>query len=264
MTESDLIKQFLDKLAASVEPDLPSELIPRVTFTEVGDQLDVDAFGVPMEKWYMELLRELTHESIAPVLRSIHFSGPDEGVNGIRNWNIEALIAPGVEFSGLEELRIERYRIGEHNRPIVAYDHYEEGVLAEVLRLSPSLRILVAPSAPDGDFFQVGERPLETLCIDAGLEHQNFLANLAASNCFPELCTLEWGEFNETYMEEWEKQCTPLADYQALFKSEALAGVGSFVLRNPVISDAEIAALKALHPDPDFQFCVIRQTMRYV
>jgi hypothetical protein len=182
----------------------------------------------------------------------------------LRNWNIEALIAPGVEFSSLEELRIERYRIGEHNRPIVAYEHYEEGVLAEVLRLSPSLRILVSPSAPDGDFFQVGERPLETLCIDAGMEHQNFLANLAASDCFPELCALEWGEFNETYLEEWEKQCTPLADYQALFKSAAFASVGSFTLRNPMLSDAELAALKGLLPNEDFQFLVVRQSMKYV
>ena len=123
------------------------------------------------------------------------------------------------------------------------------GVLAKILAKSPALEVLVTPSAPNADFFQVGTRALEYLSVDTGYDHQKFIANLARSSCFPKLRLLEFGEYHETYMKDFSAHLTPFADYRELFASPAFAGAKSFHWRHPRCSPEEMAEVKSLKKD---------------
>ena len=74
----------------------------------------------------------------------------------------------------------------------------------------------------------MGPRPLRLLSVDTGYDHQGFIANLARSACFPKLQSFEFGEYNETYIEDSAAHLTPVADYRELFTSRAFAPVKVF------------------------------------
>jgi hypothetical protein len=100
--------------------------------------------------------------------------------------------------------------------------------------------------------------------VDSGYDTQNFIENLAASSSFPNLGRLEFGEYNETYMDDFASHCTPKEDYRRLFTSPAFGSVRFFRWRNPVFSREEIAELRALCPQKGLQFQVIRSSAEYL
>ena len=73
---------------------------------------------------------------------------------------------------------------------------------------------------------------------------------------------LEFGEYNEKYMEDYASQCTPFADYEELFGADAFKPVDRFVWRNPAYSAAKIRKLKVLRPD--LQLLMVRTSAEYV
>lgn len=153
----------------------------------------------------------------------------------------------------LRELLLERNAPAQHNRRIVGADYEEDGVLTELLRLSPALDVLESPSAPRADFFDVGPRSLRYLSVDAGYDHQSFIRNMAENGTVFETKTLEFGEYAERYMEDFDERCTPFDDYVRLFKSPAFRQLDSFSLRNPVLSAEQLAELHAIRPPVDIQ-----------
>lgn len=241
---------------------IDSECLKRVCVTAAVDQLHVEFYGTPFDEALQEVLTAIITPEVAAVLASLSFRGPDEGANGTRNWDLSLLGDCDVGFPQLRELSIEQTKPADHNRSIVAATFEEEGVLARILARAPALESLVTPSAPDASFFQVGERPLRFLSVDAGYDSQSFIRNLARSSCFSDLRCLEFGEYNEKYMENFADQCTPMADYQALFTSSAFKSVGRFVWRNPACPAAKIGELKAMRPD--LQLLVVRTSADYI
>jgi hypothetical protein len=151
---------------------------------------------------------------------------------------------------------------GDHNRAIVGRDYDEEGALGRLLAKAEALQELTVPSAPSANFFEVGSRPMRFLNVDAGYATNGFIRNLASSSAFRDLYSLEWGEYNQTYMDDFRANCTPLEDYRMLFASEAFRSVKRFVWRNPVCSLDEVAELKKL--TADLQLLVIRTSADYV
>ena len=121
---------------------------------------------------------------------------------------------------------------------------------------------LTVPSAPDASFFQVGPRPLRYLNVDAGYDTQGFIRNLAHNTSFSQLRTLEFGEYNETYLENWRDQCTPFADFEAMLASPASSNLRRFVWRNPACSSEEVSGLKRLRPE--LQLLIIHATQEYI
>src|SRR5262249_45937067 len=152
---------------------------------------------------YQEALAAVVSPEVSPVIRSLTFRGPDEGSNGTRNWDLSPLTEGEAVFPQLRSVSIEQTKPADHNRTIVASDYAEDGALARLLAKAPGLESLVTPSAPNPEFFQVGERPLTFLSVDAGYDHQDFIRGLARSSCFPGLRSLEFGEYNETYMDDY-------------------------------------------------------------
>ena len=224
--------------------------------------VDLRFFGTPNEASYLALLDQVSRPDVAPFVRSLSMSGPDEGANGTKNWNLEPLVSKPSTFEQLELLAVQQNAPGDHNRSIVGDMYDENGVIARVVARAPRLRSLQVPSAPDASFFRVELRHLDYLSVDAGYATQDFISNLAQATSMPSLKVLEWGEYCETYQTDWTSLCTPANDYARLFASNVFSRVARFVWRNPVLADEEIAALKGTRRD--LQLLVLRGQARYV
>jgi len=259
---ADQLESLRQQIGGRNDPGTPSAFLNRLTVTATGQRFDLDFYGDAFGECYIQLLGTLSQPDIAPHIRSMILRGPDEGANGTRNWDLEPLLATGAMFEGLESFAVQQNRPEDHNRTIIGRDYDEDGVLGRLLAKAASLRELTVPSAPAANFFQSGPRPLRFLSIDSGFATQSFIRNLALSSAFGNLASLEFGEYNETYMDDFRSNCTPLDDYYFLFRSTAFATVKRFVWRNPVCSTEEIVELKKLRPD--LQMLVIRSSAEYV
>jgi hypothetical protein len=257
-----LLSELQSRIAQRADGDRPPEYINRLCVTTLGGQFHLDFYGDPFGEDYQEVLAAVASPEVAPRVRSLTFRGPDEGSNGTRNWDLSPLAESDAVFPHLRSVSVEQTKPADHNRTIVAAGYDEDGVLARLLAKAPELESLVTPSAPSADFFQVGERPLAFLSVDAGYDHQGFIRVLARSSCFPGLRCLEFGEYNEAYMDDYAARCTPFDDYRELFGSAAFKPVGRFVWRNPACSAARVAKLRATRPD--LQLLVVRTSAEYV
>jgi hypothetical protein len=243
----DRLASLQRAIEARARANRDPSFIDRLCVTRVGDLVYLDFYGDACGESFCDLLDTLVEPGVASSVASIQLRGPDEGANGTRNWDLSTIAENAVTFPKLGSLCVEQTKPTDHNRTIVASTYDEDGVLAKILRKAPALKVLVTPSAPNADFFRVGSRPIEYLSVDAGYDHQGFIANLARSSCFPQLRSFEFGEYNETYMEDFSAHVTPFSDYRELFTSPAFAPVTVFLWRNPGCSPVELAAAKELN-----------------
>ncbi len=256
------LESLRQRIADSNEPDTAPGYLERVAITPTGSVFNFDFHGDHAGDSIADLMQTLAQPTIAPYVRSIVLRGPDEGANGTRNWDLEPLLAKDAMFSQLKVFSIQLNQPGDHNRSIVASDYEEDGILARLLAKAPGIEELTAPSAPSAAFFGVGVRPIRLLSIDAGYDTQHFILNLAKSSCFPNLQCLQWGEYHETYIPDYQEKCTLRQDYRLLFGSNAFASVRFFQWRNPTYTDEEIREFKAMKPA--LQLLVVRDSSRYV
>ena len=213
---------------------------------------------------YDDFLETICQPEVAVQLGALTIQGPDKGANGTRNWDFTALIESGTEFPCLNSLFVEPTEPGRHNQTIIGADYEEEGQIGRMLARMPALQSLTVPSAPDAGFFERAEHPLAILRVESGYDHQSFIANFSRSSCFPHLRLLDFGDYNQRYMEDYAQQCTPFADYQALFRSPAFRNITGqgFSLRNSVLAAAQLADLRQLHDQVPFY--VIQSYGEYV
>ncbi len=181
------LKSLQQRIADRNELDIAIEYLPRLTIVQTGKLFHLDFYGNPFEDSYLDTINTVAQAEIAPLIRSLIFRSYDEGANGTLSWDIEPLLNTDVTFSELKTFTIQLNQPGQHNRSIVAADYDEDGVLAKLLQKSPNLAELTVPSAPDASFFNIGDRPICHLNIDAGYDTQDFISNLAKSSCFPHL-----------------------------------------------------------------------------
>lgn len=233
-------------IEARAAPDRDASFVDRLCVTKVGNLAHLDFYGDPFGESFGEVLDILGESAIATSVASIELRGPDEGSNGTRNWDLSTIAESTASFPNLKRLCIEQTKPSDHNRTIVGRTYKEDGVLAKILAKAPALEVLVTPSAPNGDLFGVGRRVIEYLNVDTGYDHQGFIANLARSTCFPKLRSFEFGEYSETYMEDFSTHLTPFSDYRELFISPAFATVKVFQWRNPACSQVELAEIMNL------------------
>jgi hypothetical protein len=238
------------------------ERIQRFHAIEVGRDLHLEYYGDAHGEAYFQLLRAVSSEPIASTMASIRLSGPDIGANGTRNWDLTPLANAATAFPTLRHLYVEQSHPAHHNRTIIGSQYDEGGVLAEIMRKAPTMSELTVPSAPNSEFFRLSVPTLVYLNVDAGYDTQEFILNAARSSVFPNLRCLKWGEYCETYMDDWRSHCTPFDHYEALFRSDAFRSVKSFVFKNPACAPAELTQLKSIRPD--LQFLVVRWTSEYV
>jgi hypothetical protein len=230
--------------------------LPKIYFTAVHGGLAIEFFGSPLDESYAAFLQALCTDEVAHSVRSLMLRGPDEGANGTRNWDLTGIFQSDAVFPSLENLFIEPTAPEHHNQSIIGREYDEEGQIGLLLTRTPSLKSLTVPSAPDASFFQAGYRPLRFLQVDTGFAHQDFLRHLSQSDCFPDLITLDFGDYNQRYLEDYREDCTPFEQYEELFPSDAFQSVKRFNLRNSILSAEQLTHLRQLRKD--LQFYVIQ------
>ena len=138
------------------------------------------------------------------------------------------------------------------NHPIIAYSLEEEGMISKLFNKMPNLLFLTLSNAPNALFFEGQSHPLKYLRLDAGYFHENFILNLGQSNRFLNLRHLDFGEFNEQYLDKYPDECTPFDHYIALFQSKVFEKLNVFTLRNSVMTQEQIQELRLLNKNVDF------------
>jgi hypothetical protein len=236
------LEQLRRDIHGSNSPDCSPNYIQRFHFVDLGSDLHIEFHGEALGEACFRFLAGVSSEPIASATASIRMGGPDEGANGTRNWDLTALADAVAGFPNLRHLHIEQNHPLDHNRTIVGATYHEAGVVAKLVRKAPNMSELTVPSAPNIDFFNVSLPSLVYLNVDAGYDTQDFILNMAQSSSFPNLMRLEWGEYCETYMDDWRGRCTPFTHYQNLFRSDAFRQLKSFVFKNPVCSPSELAS----------------------
>jgi hypothetical protein len=218
----------------------------RISIVEVQDLVQIEYFGYAFGDSFSELIHLLCNPSVAASTQSLIFRSFDEGANGTFNWDFTELNRSSVAFPNLTNFFVELRHPDWHNHPVIAESLEEEGMIARLLSQMPNIREMTIPNAPDVSFFQVGQRPLSALRVEAGYDHQNFILNFSQSSCFPFLQRLDFSDFNEQYMDDYLDCCTPFEHYCELLQSNAFSGVQKLVLRNARLAPSQAEELQGL------------------
>ena len=134
------------ELAALTTPGEPSSS-PRLSIVRAGDLLHVDFYGSPFEEAFETVCTALNADDVAPVLSSVSFRCPDQGMNGTCSFALEAFVTRRSSFPALRSLSLQQNSPETHNR-IVVGEFDEGGVLATVLKAAPALETLSLPQRP--------------------------------------------------------------------------------------------------------------------
>ena len=148
------------------------------------------------ETWISQFFNLLNSKKFAPLISSLEIKGPDKGTNGTRLYDLGDLLKDtSTQFTHLKEFEVEQTSILHEHITMVSYDDFydDNGAGGRILDKMPNLSSLILPSAPNSDFFDRPKaHPLFNLSLQAGYEHQGFIAKLANSSCFPKLKHFEW------------------------------------------------------------------------
>jgi hypothetical protein len=180
---------------------------------------------------------------IAPVLSSLYLWRIGAG-NGIAQINLGPYVDGVGKFTHLKQFATNFSN--EDGSCIIGispggYD--EAGVLAKLLKKCPMIEELSIPSAPNHEFFSVGNRPLKKLSLKAGFDTQNFIHNLCRSKCFPQLEELDYYDGDPIALNE---QPTPFEHFVELFESPTFSSVRTVKLSNVALNASQIRRLKTI------------------
>jgi len=243
----DIINEFLSKTVdeysenghkATLEATDSNGLIDIAYYTYWFDDYSKEFGSMPF-------FYKIAQTDIAPFIRKITVRGEDEGVNGTQNWDLATLLKAKPIFTHLEEFNLPLNDSETHHQKIVTYDdmYNENGALGFLLDAAPKLKSLTAPSAPSANFFERENHSLTELNLQSGYTHQNFIKNLAASTCFSSVAKLTFRDYAQTYMDDYEKDCVPYEQYEALFNATGLPMLKEITLIATVITAEQQAAL---------------------
>lgn len=229
------------------------EYSSRLFFSSIGQFYDLYFYGdgysdsVP----FRMLLEFICKQEYADRIVSMRFDGPDEGANGTKNWDFELVANSNVMFPNLKQFKVQLSDYADHNCSIIGKDYYEDGMIAKLLVKMPALMSLSIPSAPDKSFFEIACHPLEDLRLQAGYDNQNFIRNLAQSNNFQSLISLDYSDIMD--FNNATKDCyTSFEDFKVLFTSSAFSSVKRFVLRNSILNKEQLIELQCLNKHLQF------------
>lgn len=208
-----------------------------------NELLELDYYVDVDDEFYQEILELLAFPDFAPFLGTLRLSAPDEGINGTRSWDLEPLTPGEGTYQNLRLLDIQGTQPHHHNRTILG-DFSENSIVARLLDKMPNLEQLSIPSAPSPAFFNRPPHPLKYLTLQTGYDTQDFILNLAQSTCFSQLKTLDFTDYSETYIQDYEQYKTPIYHYFLLFNSNALPHLTTLTLRHSLLTEKDTTDLK--------------------
>ena len=247
---------------------------PSIVFQEVDGLFDITFFGEgyddnPQEACdedfggnyaFCNLLDLLAQQRYADKVLSLNFTGPDMGANGLRSWVFNRLVNAEVCFPQLKSFQVTLTDPGDHNQSLIDDNGCleENGMVARLVARMPAIEFLAIPSAPNADFFTIPLPDLKRFIVQAGMDHQDFIANLAKSSCMPALFSLDFADM----MYNWNEQSgTSFEDFAALFRSALLRKGFHFKLRFSKLTQAQLFELQKMNGG--VQFLVIPSEPAY-
>lgn len=236
------------------------EYLPRISFTKINDLYEInfygegydDDFSIPTSMFEPDsynfgfcALQEFMIENPGKIV-SVNFTGPDSGANGTRNWNFNRLINSDVTFKNLLQFKVALTDIGDHNQSTIGEDYDENGMIAKLVSKMPGLEVLVIPSAPDKSFFEIDNLSIKNLVVQAGYDHQNFIANLSQSNNLRKLRSLDYTDVLDYFGDMDENGKTSFTAYKQLFQSELFSNYEHFhfKLRDSRLTNEQLVELQ--------------------
>lgn len=170
----------------------------RIAVSVRDGALDVSFFGDPYGESFAATLELVAHPSVAAELTGLWLAGPDEGANGVRNWDVKTLANTSVEFPRITALYLEPTQPEHHNVSVVGPGFEESGLIARVVAKMPNLRSLTVPSAPDPSFFAKCPSALTKLRIESGFDHQDFWVHARREGLPQTLAELDYADSDST------------------------------------------------------------------
>jgi hypothetical protein len=243
MEASNLALKQLCRYLAGYQCELSEISNSLLIGSTLNGLLELDYYVDVKDEFYVEILELLAFSDFAPFLSTLRLSAPDEGINGTRSWNLEPLTRGEGTYQNLRLLDIQGTQPQHHNRTIIG-NFAEDGIVARLLDKMPNLEQLSIPSAPSPAFFDRHPHPLKHLTIQTGYDTQNFILNLAQSTCFIQLKTLDFTDYLEISIQDYEQHKTPTSHYFHLFNSNALPHLESLTLRHSLLNGKDRAELK--------------------
>jgi hypothetical protein len=230
-----------------LEPDHCS----RLTVADLGGALAVEYRGSEYDGWG-EFLDLLGRPGIARHIVQLCISGPDEGANGLKEWDFGPLIAAAPDFPALRAFQVGISDPGDHNQACIT----DEQLPALIARM-PALRTLELPQAPEPGFFALDLPQLKRIRTGGDWRTRGFIGHLAEATRLPALGFIDFTDSSAPLMSlkpaetpEWDS--TPFADYERLFRSPVLERAWGIRLRNAKLTEAEYRALGAIRPKCQF------------
>ncbi len=219
----------------------------KVLFVERNKLFHVLFYGSVMDESFLDLLVAISQSEIAVNIESLIFHEADEGANGTMELDFTELIESNAIFSNLKYFYVKPYQNRWHNHPLIDnLNLQEEDVVSNIIAKMPSLKTLTLPNAPRKDFFKLDLSNIYSLNIYSGYEAHNFILNLSHSSNLPKLRLLQFGEYNERYMNEYPQGCTVYEHYAELFNSKVFSGISRFIIRHSILSEDQIEKLKQI------------------
>jgi hypothetical protein len=251
-----------EKIHSTNEVERLEEQQETFTYCESKNLFKIFFYGNPFDNNFEYVLKALSDQQVAATIKSIELKCPDEGVNGTIFWDFSTLINSRVVFPHMTNFSVQLTEPTHHNTNLIGSDYEENGMTAGLIKKMPNLRSLTIPSAPNSSFFEMNSHSLELLKIQVGFDSQNFISNLSFSTCFPHLYFLNFTDFQETYLENWQSNCTTFEDFQKLFTSDAFNSIRLLILQNVLLSTEQLSKLKSFRKDLSIK--VVKSTSKYV
>ncbi|MDH4742812.1 hypothetical protein OMP43_02145 [Sphingomonas sp. CBMAI 2297] len=246
--EGDEVEWLAQRL---LEPDHCT----RLSVANLGGALAVDYRGSEYEGWG-EFLDLLGQPGIARHIVQLRVSGPDEGTNGLKEWDFASLIAARPDFSGLRAFQLAISDPGDHNQARVAEDQ-----LPALIERMPALRTLELPQAPEPGFFALDLPQLKCIRTGGDWRTRGFIGHLAEATRLPALGFVDFTDSSAPFLSlnpaetpEWDS--TSFADYARLFRSPVLERAWGIRLRNARLTESEYHALAAIRPKCQFSVVI--------
>lgn len=251
---------------------------PQVSFFPIGDMVSIYYHGpgydddpsikaIDLDEDYnygfCALLDFLTNQKYADRVISLVFDSYDEGANGVNEWCFDRLTNSDVTFPNLEEFKVRLTNLGDHNMSAINYLE-EDGTIAKLVSKMPTLRRLTVPAAPDSTFFEIEHTELRSMIIQAGSDSQDFLKNLAESNNFPTLYSLDYAEPLNQFDDLTDDDYTSFETFIKLFNSKAFSHKHfHFKLRNSILTKDQLFEIQKSNSNIQFLY-INSQAGKYV
>ncbi|PHS31846.1 MAG: hypothetical protein COA95_04995 [Methylophaga sp.] len=146
------------------------------------DETEADYENVGFE-WFLELLLQYPDK-----IRSLHFTGPDQGTNGMQEWDFSRLTNTDIVFNSLTDFKVQLYNIGDHNTSIIGITAEEDHKMVSLLLAKmPNIVAIELPTVPDASFFTCEFPKLGSLKLQSGWDHCNFIKNLSQSKILSQI-----------------------------------------------------------------------------